>query len=75
MYGQDIPDSCPVCENRAVNEEFDDFRVGMPDGTTLVVPDILVWRCDRCGARWLGPVSSDAVDAYVRWRGKSTKGS
>jgi hypothetical protein len=54
-------------------EVTEDFPVGMPDGSILVVPQITVWHC-RCGARWLSPTVSDAVDEFVR-RGGSWKRS
>lgn len=67
--------SCPKCESGDCHERIEDFEVGMPDGRILVVPQIPVWHCNHCGARWLGPVASDAADEFVRrggkWKGDS----
>lgn len=72
MNESSIPNSCPECGSLVCHEGIEDFEVGMPDGSVLVVPQIAVWRCYHCGARWLGPISSDLVDEIVRrgarWR-------
>ena len=57
---------CPVCESGGCHEAVEDFKVGMPDGATLLVPRISVWHCAKCGARWLSPVAADALDEFVR---------
>jgi YgiT-type zinc finger domain-containing protein len=70
MNEHSVPASCPECESRSCHEVIEDFEVEMPDRKILVVPQIPVWHCDRCGARWLGPAASDAVDHFVRKGGK-----
>lgn len=74
MTEQCDPGRCPECMSALCDECVEDFELGMPDGRILVVPEIPVWHCGVCGARWLGPVASDAADEFVR-RGGEWKGT
>jgi len=61
----EFPNNCPDCANGVCREIVEDYAITTPEGESLVVPNIPVWRCDKCSAQWLSPEAADTIDKFM----------
>lgn len=59
------PKTCFECGEGRYIEVIEDYRRALPPGETLVVPKLLIFRCDKCGEDTIPPESSRRIETAV----------
>ena len=59
------PEICFECGEGRYVEIVEDYHRELPEGDTLIVPNLLILRCDKCGEDIIPPESSRRIDAAV----------
>jgi YgiT-type zinc finger domain-containing protein len=59
------PEICFECGEGHYQEMIQDYRRALPDGETLIVPRLLILRCDKCGEETIPPESSRCIETAV----------
>jgi len=59
------PETCFACGDGHYHEVVEDYRLDLPDGETLTVPQLLILRCDKCGEDTIPPESSRRIEMAV----------
>ena len=59
------PENCFDCDKGHYQSVIEDYRLDLPEGDTLTVPNLLVLRCDHCGEESIPPESSRRIEAAV----------
>jgi putative zinc finger/helix-turn-helix YgiT family protein len=56
---------CPTCDKGYLKTQVVDYPVTLPDGIRIIVPEVSVDVCDKCGEIALSLNSSRKIDAYI----------
>lgn len=59
------PEKCFECGEGHYQEVIEDYRRTLPEGETLIVPKLLILRCDKCGEETIPPDSSRRIETAV----------
>jgi DNA-binding transcriptional regulator YiaG len=59
------PNTCFDCGEGRYAEVVVDYRRLLPEGETLIVPKLLILRCDKCGEETIPPESSRRIETAV----------
>lgn len=66
------PKLCFSCGVGHYHEITEDYRIDLPGGDMLIVPQVLVLRCDKCGDDSIPPDSSRRIEWAYNERIKPT---
>jgi len=59
------PETCFECGEGRYMEVIEDYRRALPDGESIIVPKLLILRCDKCGEDAIPPESSRRIETAV----------
>ena len=59
------PETCFECGEGHYQEVIEDYRRALPEGEILIVPKLLILRCDKCGEETIPPESSRRIETAV----------
>lgn len=59
------PETCFECGEGHYVEVVENYRRVLPEGETLIVPKLLLLRCDKCGEDTIPPESSQRIEMAV----------
>lgn len=59
------PETCFACGEGQYQEAIEDYCLDLPDGETLTVPKLLIFRCANCGEDTIPPESSRRIETAV----------
>jgi putative zinc finger/helix-turn-helix YgiT family protein len=59
------PETCFACGEGQYQEVIEDYRLSLPEGETLVVRELLILNCDKCGEETIPPESSRRIEAAI----------
>lgn len=59
------PETCFECGEGRYVEIIEDYHCELPEGDTLIVPNLLILRCDKCGEDIIPPESSRRIETAV----------
>ncbi len=60
------PDTCFECSKGRYVEIIENCRLPLPNGESVIVPELLILRCDKCGAECFPPASSRKIDNFLK---------
>jgi putative zinc finger/helix-turn-helix YgiT family protein len=58
-------ETCFECGEGHYQEVIEDYRRALPEGEILIVPKLLILRCDKCGEDTIPPESSRRIETAV----------
>jgi YgiT-type zinc finger domain-containing protein len=59
------PEICFECGQGHYVEVIEDYRRALPDGETMIVPNLLILRCEACGEDAIPPESSRRIETAI----------
>lgn len=56
---------CFECENGTLNAVVEDYKTTLPEFGKVVIQNVPMERCDKCGDTVIGDAGNKVIDAYL----------